>query len=49
MDDRRAVSDILVICKYTLYKEWKPTTDEQEYLIKKEILELLIISLKREN
>ena len=39
----------LVIRKNTLYKEWKATTDEQEYLIKKEILELLIISLKREN
>ena len=39
----------LVIRKNTLYKKWKATTDEQEYLIKKEILELLIISLKREN
>ena len=25
----------LVIRKNTLYKEWKATTDEQEYLIKK--------------
>ena len=34
----------LVIRKNTLYMEWKATTDEQEYLIKKEeILELLII------
>ena len=27
----------LVIRKNTLYKEWKATTDEQEYLIKKKL------------